>query len=382
MDIGRSELLRLTCGKATVNTAVRWIPFFLPTLAVAFSASTATLALLLGLAEASGLSTIFVGRWLDAGKERFVLITALVGAAVSSGLAIIGSIWTFAAAIVVLGVSAAHTTVGGHAWISARVPFERRARFIGAYEVSWASAMLIGVPTIAVLISAFGWRAPFIGIAVVAILAAIGISTISDGSPTRVEKPETATKVPIPTHAWMVIGVSSAVAMAGLTTIVVAGTWLDAAFDVSTGGVGLVAMAFGGAELLSSAGSSAFADRLGKRRTMMYSIALTIAGLATISTAGSSLAIGTFGLLLFFLGFEYSIVTSFSLVSDAMPEARGRVLGVGNGANTAARGVGVSAAGLLYESFGINGPVGLSFVAAAAALALLAVVGRRRPDFG
>lgn len=405
-------MAKLTFGKGTTNTAVRWLPFFLPTLALAFDSSTATLALVLGLAEASGLSTVLVGRRLDAGRERLVIIAALCGVAVASTLALVGSIWTFAVAAVVLGASAGHVTVAGHAWISARVPFDRRARFIGIYEISWASALLIGVPIIALLISGFGWRGPFVAVAGLALVAAGLIGTINDGAmaeqqqpahqpptaqppsappspkasqsaPGSTVRPSAAAgprATPLTIDAWLIIAASAAVAMAGLTTIVVAGTWLDEAFGISTGGVGLVAMTFGAAELLASTSSSAFADRLGKRRTMQATVLATLVGLAVIFAAGSALAVGIVGLLIFFVGFEYSIVTSFSLISEAMPDARGRVLGIGNGANTLSRGIGVSSAGVLYERFGIAGPATLSAAAAGVTLVLLTAVARRRPD--
>lgn len=379
MEIGRSELAKLTLGKSTVNTAIRWLPFFLPTLAIAFTSSTATLALMLGIAEASGLSTVFVGRWLDAGRERLVIILSLMGIVLSSALALFGSIWLFAAAAVVLGVSSGHVTVAGHAWISARVGFERRARFIGVYEISWASALLIGVPLISVLISAFGWRGPFIAVAVVAVIAALFVARIDDGiGARRTVLPKDTTA--LSPDVWIVIGAAATIAMAGLTTIVIAGTWLDEVLDVSTSGVGLVAIAFGIAELIASTSSSAFADHLGKRRSMLFAVLFMMIGLAIIALTGSSLILGTIGLFVFFVGFEYAIVTSFSLVSEAMPESRGRALGVGNAVSTVARGVGVASSGVLYERFDIYGPLTLSTIGAIATLCFLVLVGRRRPD--
>jgi predicted MFS family arabinose efflux permease len=380
VTIGRAELARLTFGKGTVNTGIRWLPFFLPTLAVAFDSSTATLALLLGVAEASGLSTIVVGRWLDAGRERFVMIASLVTVAASSALALIGSVWFFAAAMVLLGASSGNITVAGHAWISARVPFDRRARFIGVYEVSWASALLIGVPLIAILINTFGWRGPFIAVAGASLVAAGLIATINDGEDHGRRPLAKTDKTQLTRDAWVIIAASSAIALAGLTTIVIAGTWLDEKLGVSTGGVGLVAMAFGVAELIASASSSAFGDRLGKRRTMQFSVTGLLVGLAIIAVADTSLVVGTLGLLVFFVGFEYSIVTSFSLVSEAMPHARGRVLGVGNAISTVSRGVGVAASGLLYDSFEITGPIVLSAGAATLGLVLLSSIARRRTD--
>ena len=149
VTIGPADLMRLTFGKAVANTSLRWLPFFLPTLAVAFHASTATLAALLGLAEAAGLSTLAAGRWLDRGRERLVIVAALVTAALASTVALLGTVAAFAVSAVLLGAAAGYVTVGGHAWISARVPFDRRARFIGLYEISWASALLIGAPVVA-----------------------------------------------------------------------------------------------------------------------------------------------------------------------------------------------------------------------------------------
>ncbi len=99
-----------------------------------------------------------------------------------------------------------------------------------------------------------------------------------------------------------------------------------------------------------------------------------------IAITGSSLALGVVGLCIFFVGFEYSIVTSFSLVSEAMPSARGRALAVGNGVSTVARGFGVGVSGILYETFEIRGPATLSVIGAAGALVFLALGGRRRPD--
>ncbi|RZV45611.1 MAG: MFS transporter [Acidimicrobiales bacterium] len=380
VEIGRSDLGRITFSKGVVNTAFRWLPFFLPTLAIAFDASTATLALLLGIAEACGLTTAFVGRWLDAGHERRVIIISMMGIVVSSSLALVGSIWFFAAGVVVLGAASGQVTTAGHAWISARVHFDRRARFIGLFEVSWASALLVGVPLIAILISVFGWRGPFVAVALAAFVAAMLVGRIDDGERSADRRPAPEPKVKITPDAWLMIGASSMTALMGLTMIAIVGTWLDEVLGVSTGGIGLVAIAFGVAELIASTSSSAFADRLGKRRTMLFSVSSTLLGLAIIASAGTSLLVGAAGLFVFFVGFEYSIVTSFSLVSEAMPTARGQALAAGHALSTVSRGAGVAAAGVLYETFGVDGPIGLSVIGAVITLSLLMAVGRRRPD--
>ena len=371
MDISRSQLARLTAGKSVVCTALRWIPFFLPTLAIAFASSTAELTTILGIGEMAALVTLLAGRHLDAGLERRIMIGALGLVALSSLLALVGTITSFAAAFLMLVIGVSLYTVGGHTYLSRRVAFDRRGQVIGLFETSWASALLIGAPLIAVLINIVGWRGPFVALAVLSILMAIVVARTPDTATVSVDATAPVVKQPLTAAAWRVIFASAATGVAGLTTIVIAGTWLDDQLGVSTGGVGLVAMAFGAAELLSSISSAVFADRVGKVRSTRAMLFLVLVGLAIMTQAGTSLVIGVVGLLCFFLGFEFAMVTSFGIISEAMPHARGRALAAGNAVGTMTRGASTIASGRLYDEFGINGPITLSVIGAVAGIALL-----------
>ena len=376
-DVGRAQFVQLTAAKAVLNTALRWAPFFLPTLAGAFGTTAGKLTTVLGLGETAGLSTLLIGRQLDSGRERTIMVAALGLAAVSSLGALTGNFWVFAASYVALVIGASAFTVSGHAFLSRRVPFERRARTIGVFETSWALALLVGAPSIALLINVFGWRAPFLVLAALLAIMALVVGPGRDDSVPLDDANAPLVRQPLTTDAWILIGASAAIAMTGLTTIVIAGTWLDEALGVSTGGIGLVAMAFGAAEITASSSSAAFADRAGPIHSTRVALILAIVGLLVMTQAGSSLLIGALGLLLFFLGFEFSIVTSFSIVSEAMPQARGRALAANSAVGTAARGIGIVMSGLLYQAYGINGPIAISVSAAVVGLALLSIGLRR-----
>lgn len=382
MDVAGSQLARLTLGKTTATVALRWIPFFLPTLAVAFSASTARLTTILGIGEMFALVTLLAGRHFDAGHERPIMAGALALVSLSSWIALAGTLVTFTIAFLMLIIGLSLYTVGGHTFLSRRTRFDQRGRAIGLFETSWAAALLVGAPLVALLINVVGWRGPFaaIGIAtgVMSIVVARTPDTatitdidVNDGPPT---------KQPLTRAAWRVIFASASLAIAGLSMVVITGTWLDEQLGVSTGGVGLVAMAFGLAELTSSLGSAATADRLGKVRSARAMATVLLVGLAVISQAGTSLLLGVIGLVLVFIGFEYAFVTSFGIVSEAMPEARGRALAAGNAVGTVLRGAGAVASGLLYGRFGIIGPATLSAIGALTAIILL--TGHQRSDAG
>ncbi len=111
----------------------------------------------------------------------------------------------------------------------------------------------------------------------------------------------------LPLRAWAVIVGSALLAMSGLSVFAISGKWLDTAFGVSTGGLGLVAMGFGAFELIASTGSAGFADRIGKFRSTLIGIAMLLGGQIVMVVADEALWIGVIGILTFLCGFEFAL---------------------------------------------------------------------------
>ncbi len=369
--IDRVALAKLTGTKSVANTALRWIPPFLPTLERAFGATTTQLTTVIGVGEFAGLSTLLTGRHLDRRHERAVMVAGLGAISLSAVIALAGSILTFAASFVLLIAGVANFTVAGHAWISHRVDYRWRARAIGVFETSWAIALLVGAPIVAVLITNFGWRGPFVAIAGASAAAAVLVAvTIPPRRPSEHDDGgDRGDGGPIPLRAWLVIIGTSLMALAGISVFVISGTWLDDRFGVSTAGLGVVAMTFGGAELIASASTAAFADRVGKVTSAIGGLAMLGAGLVVMLSAGDAVIVGVAGLLLFLLGFEYGFVTSLAIVSEAVPHARGKTIAMASAIGTFARGGGTILSGVLYGAHGIAGTAALAGAAATAALA-------------
>lgn len=371
------RLARLTAAKAVANTALRWVPPFLPTLERAFGASTGQMTTILGVGEMAGLSTVGVGRFLDRGRERLVMSLALVTISVSSMIALVGTTFMFAISFVLVVLGVANLTVAGHSTISRFVPYAGRGRAIGLYETSWAIALLVGAPLIAVLIDAYGWRGPYVVLAVAcAAMAAWVWIAGARNAPVPVADGGGQQRIrSLPFKAWAVISGSALLAMSGLSVFAISGKWLDTAFGVSTGGLGLVAMGFGAFELLASTGSAGFADRIGKLRSALMGIGLLLGGQMVMVVADDALWVGVVGILAFLCGFEFAFVTSLSLVTEAMPESRGTTIALANGVGTVARGSGTIASGFLFTRWEIEGTLAMSATAAGIA-ALCFVVSR------
>lgn len=363
-----TDLAVLTGAKTVSNTALRWVGAFLPTLERAFGASTGTLTSIMGAAELGGLTTTATGRLLDRGRERAVFVAGLAGVAASSLIALGGSPWTFAVAYTVLIVGVANLTVAGHVWIGHRIPFHARGRAIGTYELSWAIALLVGAPLIAVLIKGFGWRGPYVALAVGSFGAALLVrARVAAGGADRTDDARATGRLGPGAFAPMVA--SAATAASGLGLFVVSGSWLDDDHGVSTGGLGVIAAAYGAVELISSSAVALVADRVGLRRSVLIGLAGVLSGCALVVASGDSRGVAVAGLLVFLCGFEYAFVSSLTLVTEAAPEARGRAVGMSNAIGTLARAASVVVSGQLYESVGINGTV--AWVAGAAGLAVV-----------
>ena len=373
----RAQLLTLTAAKTVSNTALRWVGIFLPTLEQAFGTTTGTMTSIMGVAELGGLTTSLTGPTLDRGHERTVIAISMAAIGVSSTVALGGSVWTFAIGYALLVLGVGNLTAAGHAWIGHRVAYNVRSRAIGAFETSWAFALLIGAPIMAVLIDHFGWRGPYvalivassIGAGAVWLLVPRGVPSADHGSTPQGR---------LSASAYIPMVASASTAAAGLGLFVVSGTWLDDAHGVSTAGLGAIAALFGCVELIASTGVAALADRLGVRRSVAAGLVVLAIGIVVIATSGDSNLVAVAGLAIFLIGFEYGFVSSLTLVSEAAPDARGKAIGVSNSIGTLARGGAVLLSGQLYEAFGINGSLTMSACAAALAMVLIVWQPHRR----
>ncbi|MEE2710983.1 MAG: hypothetical protein VYA69_15465, partial [Gemmatimonadota bacterium] len=92
---------------------------------------------------------------------------------------------------------------------------------------------------------------------------------------------------------------------------------------------GMVVVILGLTELGGSGLSSAFIDRLGKRRGLLIGFSMASLVLLFLPYLDTSLWLAVTGLAFYSLMFEFTIVSSIPLLSEQMPDARGMTLTVG-----------------------------------------------------
>src|SRR5690606_32344385 len=145
-DISFARLITTSISaRLLIDISVQMFNPFLPIFATGLKTDVVTLGRVLSLRSLMGLLAPLFGSWADRYGYRRVMRIALITAAL--GLWIIGlSSNVFAAlpGFILLGLALAGFTPTLQAYLSARLPYARRARGMGMLEYSWALTGIVG----------------------------------------------------------------------------------------------------------------------------------------------------------------------------------------------------------------------------------------------
>ena len=328
-----------------------------------------------GLGELTGLVNIGIGRQLDRGHTRRWIVVGVAMAGVGAVLLGAGStLWVFGICSALIACGTAIMTTSAQTWIGGRVPYAQRGRVIGIYEASWALSLLIGAPVAGYLIDRGSWWWPFLGIgaltlAVIPMLA----RSLAAHEPTPSEKPARSGNPPLRMEwnrrALAAIATSTLLTLGAVVVFASYGAWLKDRHGFSTASVSALTIGLGVVELLGSGSTAAFADRLGKRRSVaLGAVLMALAALLVVGSRSSAL-LASAGVVLLFGSFEFAYVSQLSINSEVGGVARGRFMAINGAIVTLSRAVGAALGTWLYVHSGMA-TVGLLSLACAFAAAM------------
>ena len=315
--------------RAVHDVAARMVYPFLPEIAAGLGISIAQAGLLLALRNGVGIVAPAFGALSDrAGHRRSAMLGLMVlgigllitGVADGIGLAAIG--------FVLSGLGAAIFLPALLAYVSDRVPFARRGRVTGAIEMTWGLAGMIGVPIVGVIITAIGWRAPYILLGIAAFIGA-GLMLLLEESKERHILREalkfTALRQNRSALAFIVTWFLVFFAFENIQVGYAA--WLESQFGLDTAQRGAVQILFSMFEITASLSSALFLDRIGKKRGVTGGLIVVLIGFLLLATLGSAaLPIGLMAISVAFLGFEFSVVSGVPIMGEQIPAARGTMI--------------------------------------------------------
>ncbi len=362
-------------ARLAVNGGVRVVYPFLPEIARGLGVSLGVVSALVALRSMVGVGAPLVARATEVLGRRTMMLAG-VGAVLAGSLVLAGSAGLVGATVgfVLLGLAKPGFDVPMQGWFGARVPYRRRSRVLGITELTWALSLLATVPVSGVLIARYGWQSPFL---LVAVLAGIGIVAVwSLMAPDRPAMPERRPLRWTP-QRLRILGVVLAFSVAAEMLFVVYGAWLEDDLGLSVAAIGLFTIVVVAAELAGEGGVAAVGDRIGPRRTILAGLAVSAVAYASLGLVGGSLMAAIAAVVVWFVGFEVTIVAAIPLVSELGADARERLLSMMISMIAAARALGALVAPALYGWGGIaaSGLVAATLVG----LAALLLVGVQEP---
>jgi predicted MFS family arabinose efflux permease len=380
----RSWLPIILVARTTLNSSLRVVYPFLPSIARGLGIPLAAAGGLVTLRQVAGLAAPFLGPLADLRSRRSVMEAALLIFSLASLLlAGIGTLPAAAVAYILYGLAKILYDPTMLAYVGETVPYAARARVIGVAELAWSGAWLIGVPAAGFLIERFGWRSPW------AVLFGLGLFSLvltriglppGRRSPNSIKRGQAiamllATWRDLLRRRHVVILLLTSVLMttAVEATFIVYGAWLETAFGLSLSTLGLASIVVGLAELGGEFGTALLTDRLGKRRSVLLGLVGLVASLLllpVLARLGLAAALG--GVMLVTLSFEFGIVSLLPLATELVPEARASLLSLTMTAFSLGRILGAVMGGWLWQ--GQAGAIALNALAGAACALIAALL--------
>ncbi len=360
-------------GRTSLNIATRMAYPFLPTISRGLGVPLATATFLVTARSALGLIGPLFGPLSDRYGRRALMLAGLLLLAIGGVICFRFPVYlAFLVGFALMGLGKIVFDPSMQAYFSDRVDYARRGRVLGVTELTWATANLVGMPLVGLLIERAGWRAPFLALAGLGLVSTVAVWW---GMPAGQRRGHDNPGVLAATRATLIGegGVLAALAfsvlfMAANENLFIAyGGWMEEAFGLGAASLGAVASVIGVAELVGEFLTTLVVDALGKKRAVVGGALLAAVGYMVLPHLSGDLRWALAGLFFLLLCFEFAIVSSIPLISELAPEARGTVMSWNVAALSGGRMVGAltGAAAWSLGGFAANGLVsGLMTLAA------------------
>lgn len=333
-----------TIVRTILNTAHRMVYAYLATLALGVGADLATFSYALTVRSLLGALGPFVATAAD---RRGRKVGLLLGAALFTlGISVVVFWRTFAGLAVAMCLSSFGKYIfdpAMQAFLSDRIPYHRRGQLLAVTEFSWSLAFIIGIPLMGLLIEQRSWLAPFPLLAGLGLLIIAGLAWLIPGEEKPVDPPALLTNLrQIVTSPAALAGLALGLCMSGANELVnlIFGVWLNQSFGLQIAALGAASAVIGASELGGEGLVAVFVDRLGKIRAVALGLLGNCLAALALPLLGGSEVGALAGLFLFYITFEFTLVSSIPIMTELLPTSRATLMAVNISALSLGRALG------------------------------------------
>lgn len=321
------KIILLIAIRTVLNTTHRMIYPFLPVFSRGLGVDLTSISYLLSTRSLAGMLSPFIAPISD---KRGRKVGMLLGMGVYTAGVLLVVLWpTYIAFFASLTLASLGKTIfdpAMQAFLGDRVPYKHRGRTLALTELSWSISFILGVPLIGFIIARNGWMGPFpilisLGLLSMALLHwALPQDALPDTASLNLQEAFNQVLKYSPALWGLSAGLFTSIANELIN--IVFGVWLADSFGLKIAALGASAGVIGVAELLGESGVAAFSDRIGKKRAVITGLLCNslVAMMMLIFTRGYTSAL--LMLLLFYLTFEFTIVSIVPIMTELVPNAR------------------------------------------------------------
>ena len=354
----RFQLLIFMLLRTILNTLHRMVYPFLAVFARGLGVSIDTLSFVITLRSMIGMFAPVVGSIADQRGRRFGMLLGIFLFVVGMSLVVLApSITTFGIALVLANLGKYLFDPSMQAYFGDRIPYERRGTALAITEGAWSLAFVVGVPVMGLLIARFGWNAPFPLLAGLGLIMFLVVWRMIPGGD-HASQTLTATSGKnvraVLTNLPALAGVSIAMWATASNELVnlIFGVWLEDSFGLKIAALAGASAVIGLSELSGEGLVALTTDRLGKPRALVLGLIGNIIAALLLPVVGRTAVGALAGLFLFYITFEYVLVSHIPLMTEVMPNARATLLSFNVMGHSLGRAIGALIATFIYERFG------------------------------
>ncbi len=339
------QLTAISLARLLMNTGLRMVYPFAPALARGLGVELTAVYQLITLRNFSGFLSPLFGPMSERYGRRVVMVGALL--LLGGGCLFIflwPAYWPLGIALIAISIAKVIYDPAMQAYVGDAVPYAARGKAIAITEISWSAGLLLGGPAVGFAIARWGWSSPFVGLAALAVLAAVGLRRVLPPSPRHTGRVSGFRQM------WRIIRQNRVIwAMAAYTSLsmaanenlfIIFGDWMEQSYDLTLTSLGLASGVIGMAEITGELFAGWSVDRFGKRRVIITTGLMNALFYVAISMTAASLTGALVTLFLLFFTFEVTVVGGVPLLTELVPSARSVVMSVNVAAFALGRALG------------------------------------------
>ncbi len=345
--------------RTVMNSGFRLVYPFLPFIARGLGVSEAAVTWGITLRSGLGVFSPFIGSMADGWGRKRAMIAGLAIFIFSMLMIFFSPTYpSLIISLVLTSVSKILFDTSLYAYVGDRVDYRQRGLAAGIIEFGWSGAFLLGIPLAGFLIERVGWATPFpcFGLIAVGALLLLWRTLPNDHAVKGISRPSLLQGFGIirkQPAALAALGFSFLITASNETVNVVYGSWMENNFALKVAALGLASTVIGIAELTGEGFVAGFVDRLGKRRALVIGISLYAVACLLLPVLGVQLEGALVGLFLYFLAFEFTVVSSLPFMTELVPNARATLIAFGAAALSLGRMTGSLLGPFLFQ-FGLG----------------------------